>query len=101
MSNPKVVDLRGIKADTDVEMIDIFDGIACRGKIESYGNAGIPQGEKVKICLMQITVAIPQTDVPRFMAMEDNNNMVELLVQPMPKKRPGAEADPPEDDSML
>ena len=77
----------------------MWDGIAVMGKIESYGNAGMVENPKTgieeKAVLMQVSVVIPQCDVGKFIAMEDQNNMVQLLIQPTSPKS----ADQPEKES--
>lgn len=95
-----VIDLTNLKADSNPSEFDIIDGILCRGKIESYGNAGQMDdpktGKPQKMVMMQITVPIPASDVPRFQAMENADCMIELLIQPL-TRRPTAKDDPPED----
>lgn len=59
-------------------------GVALRGKIESYGNAGMVDdgsGESVKVMIVQITCVIPQSDAKKIMDIEDDENTVSLFIQ--------------------
>lgn len=80
------IDLRNVKEGED-SPFEVFDGIAVRGKIESYGNAGMMEDpvskEEQKVCIIQISVVVPQSDVQKFIDMEDDNNLVQMLIQPI------------------
>lgn len=59
-------------------------GVALRGKIESYGNAGMVDdgsGEMVKVMIIQISCAVPVGDAQRIMDIEDDENIVSLFIQ--------------------
>ena len=85
----QIVDLTK-KTDTGERAFEMWDGIAVMGKIESYGNAGMIENPKTgieeKAVLIQISIVVPQCDVSKFIAMEDQNNMVQMLVQPASPK---------------
>jgi len=86
--------LRNLKEGEEPK-IEIFDGVAVRGKIESYGNAGMMEDpvskEEQKVCIIQISVVIPQSDVQRFIMMEDDNNLVQMLIQPVNTRKQSLE----------
>lgn len=71
--------------------IEMLEGVALRGKIESYSNAGLIEdpanGESTKVVIVQISFMIPQTDVIKMMNMENDDNQVNLLIQAIPKPK--------------
>ncbi len=91
----QTIDLSNLKDVEEGTEIEIFDGIAVRGKIESYGNAGMMEDpvskEEQKVCIIQISVVIPQSDVQRFIMMEDDNNLVQMLIQPVGTRKQSLE----------
>lgn len=80
-----VIDMRNLKVDEKKD-VEVWDGVAVRGKIESYSNAGIIEdpetGEKTKTVIMSISVVIPASDVLRFQMIEDEDSCVQMLIQP-------------------
>lgn len=68
----------------------MIEGVALRGKIESYSNAGLIEdptsGEEIKVVIVQISLMIPQTDVIKLINMENDDNQVNLLIQAIPTK---------------